>query len=264
MGLCITTHFLFNPKPVHLFKMKFFSFFVLIVVNIFAIEARNVACGPRSTRKSVTVHAGDSFTYKTQKGIEYRGNTDCTVKYKLGNSCARMSFICSKMNIVNLDGRDCGSGDKLVVSSKEKTKTFCNKKTFRVVSSEDLTTVFTSDAKEHSTGAKCMMTCSQAAQTENISITNNFGQRMNFKFNMVRNRCADGIVLVTMNGIPRDGLGLYGDPQPSCLVKIITAYVPSRYPLLRRVKCSANALNLGCPSQDFAVETLESNCVIVC
>ena len=69
------------------------------------------------------MNAGDSFTYKTQKGVKYMGNTDCTVNYKLGDSCDRMSFICNKVNIESTD-QNCNNGDSLVVSSKAKEKRY--------------------------------------------------------------------------------------------------------------------------------------------
>lgn len=42
----------------------------------------DVACG-KSTAKTVTVDVGESFSFKTQRGKFYKGNSKCVVKYEV-------------------------------------------------------------------------------------------------------------------------------------------------------------------------------------
>ena len=82
----------------------------------------DIICGPGITAKSVTVEKGESFTFQTQRGRKYRGNANCTVEYKVGETCAKVSFICTKINIDNKDEEGCIEGDKLQVSGNGKSK----------------------------------------------------------------------------------------------------------------------------------------------
>ena len=79
-------------------------------------------CGTKTTSNTVTVEDGDSYSFKTHKGKKYKGNTKCTVDYKMGDSCAKMSFVCTKFNTNNKDKRRCSKGDKVTVTANGKSK----------------------------------------------------------------------------------------------------------------------------------------------
>ena len=76
----------------------------------------------RGTNKEVTVEDKKTYTFKTQKGMKYLANTECTVNYKMGSSCAKMSFACTKFNTVNKDKKKCMKGDKLTITANGKSK----------------------------------------------------------------------------------------------------------------------------------------------
>jgi len=141
---------------------------VVLVSVVACAAAQNVVCGKgSSTNKEVTVEDKKTYTFKTQTGKKYKGNTECTVKYKMGDSCAKMSFVCTKGNIHNKDRKKCMKGDKLTVTANGKTKAYCGKyskkKQVKVSSAGDMSVVFTSDKKKHSTGAVCKVKCTEAA-----------------------------------------------------------------------------------------------------
>jgi len=242
------------------FTMKVICFLVLVLASI---DARDFECGPGSTKTSVTVNAGDSFTYKTQKGVKYMGNTDCTVNYKLGDSCDRMSFICNKVNIESTD-QNCNNGDSLVVSSKAKEKRICKKKKLRVVSDQDLTAVFTSDSTGHSTGAECKAVCSGSGTQ--FTVINNTGSRINALLRFIPGSCSDNNPSLFFIGIARDGFITYGDPQPSCFLKGngLTAIIRVGR---RRVTCTITPREQGlCTTINTFVVNFKqpANCEVVC
>jgi len=126
--------------------------------------AQNVVCGKgSSTNKEVTVEDKKTYTFKTQTGKKYKGNTECTVKYKMGDSCAKMSFVCNKFNTNNKDKKKCMKGDKLTVTANGKSRAYCKTTKPKVSSSGDISVVFTSDKKKHSSGAICKVKCTEAA-----------------------------------------------------------------------------------------------------
>jgi len=99
-----------------------------------------------------------------QKGKRYSGNTKCTVNYKMGDSCAKMSFACTKFSVKNNDKKKCTKGDKLTVTANGKSKNYCKPKPKPKVSSTgDLSVVFTSDKKKSAAGAVCKVKCIETA-----------------------------------------------------------------------------------------------------
>merc|ERR1712002_865047 len=142
-----------------------------VLVSVVACAAaQNVVCGKGdSTNKEVTVEDKKSYTFKTQNKGKYKGNTECTVKYKMGDSCAKMSFACTKFNTNNKDKKKCMKGDNLTVTANGKSKAYCGKlvkkRAPKVSSSGDISVVFTSDKKKHSTGAVCKVKCTLAAES---------------------------------------------------------------------------------------------------
>ena len=82
----------------------------------------DVVCGTKTTSNTVTVEDGDSYSFKTHKGKKYKGNTKCTVDYKMGDTCAKMSFVCNKFNTNNKDKKKCSKGDKVTVTANGKSK----------------------------------------------------------------------------------------------------------------------------------------------
>merc|ERR1712106_777156 len=145
-------------------SMKVLPVLLLLAATVLYAQAQTVTCGAKTTSKSVTVEDGGSYTLKTQKGKKYKGNTKCTVKYTMGDTCAKMKFVCSKFN-TNNKNKKCSKGDKVTVTANGKSKSYCKKKKPKVTSSGDMTVKFTSDAKKHSTGAVCKVTCTEAAST---------------------------------------------------------------------------------------------------
>merc|ERR1711942_461938 len=215
------------------FTMKVICFLVLVLASI---DARDFECGPGSTKTSVTVNAGDSFTYKTQKGVKYIENTD----------------------------QNCNNGDSLVVSSKAKEKRICKKKKLRVVSDQDLTAVFTSDSTGHSTGAECKAVCS--GEMNPLTVINNTGSRINALLRFIPGSCSDNNPSLFFIGIARDGFITYGDPQPSCFLKGngLTAIIRVGR---RRVTCTITPREQGlCTTINTFVVNFKqpANCEVVC
>merc|ERR1712013_268460 len=138
---------------------------LIVLVSVLACAvAQNVMCGKGTTNKEVTVEDKKTYTFKTQKGKKYPGNTKCTVNYKMGSSCAKMSFACTKFSVKNNDKKKCLKGDKLTVTANGKSKSYCKPKPKPKVSSTgDLSVVFTSDKKKSAAGAVCKVKCIEAA-----------------------------------------------------------------------------------------------------
>ena len=57
---------------------------------------------------------GNTYNFRTHKGKKYKGNTDCTVMYKMGDTCTKMSFTCTKFN--TKAKKKCLAGDKVTVT----------------------------------------------------------------------------------------------------------------------------------------------------
>merc|ERR1712013_352624 len=109
---------------------------LIVLVSVLACAvAQNVVCGKGTTNKEVTVEDKKTYTFKTQKGKKYPGNTKCTVNYKMGSSCAKMSFACTKFSVKNNDKKKCLKGDKLTVTANGKSKSYCKPKPKPKVSS---------------------------------------------------------------------------------------------------------------------------------
>merc|ERR1712013_257235 len=141
---------------------------LIVLVSVLACAvAQNVVCGKGTTNKEVTVEDKKTYTFKTQKGKKYLPNTDCTVNYKMGHSCKKMSFACTKFNTFNKDKKKCMKGDKLTITANGKSKAYCKKQKKgqpKVSSTGDLSLVFTSDkSKKRSTGAVCKVRCTEAS-----------------------------------------------------------------------------------------------------
>merc|ERR1711942_623520 len=140
---------------------------LIVLVSVLACAvAQNVVCGKGTTNREVTVEDKKTYTFKTQKGRKYGANTDCTVKYKMGSSCAKMSFACTKFSIKNKDKKKCTKGDKLTVTANGKSRAYCKTKKPKVTSTGDLSVVFTSGkSKKGGPGAVCKVKCTEAVST---------------------------------------------------------------------------------------------------
>merc|ERR1711942_116567 len=135
---------------------------IVLVSVVTCAVAQNVMCGKGTTNKEVTVEDKKTYTFKTQKGKKYPGNTKCTVNYKMGDSCAEMSFSCTKFSMKNKDKKKCMKGDKLTITANGKSKSYCKPKPKPKVSSTgDLSVLFTSDKKQSSAGAVCKVRCTE-------------------------------------------------------------------------------------------------------
>merc|ERR1719250_422705 len=144
---------------------------LIVLVSVLACAvAQNVVCGKGTTNKEVTVEDKKTYTFKTQKGKKYPGNTKCTVNYKMGSTCAKMSFSCTKFSMKNNDKKKCMKGDKLTITANGKSKSYCKPKPKPKVSSTgDLSVVFTSDKKKSAAGAVCKVKCIEAAGSSTVS-----------------------------------------------------------------------------------------------
>jgi len=144
---------------------------LIVLVSVLACAvAQNVVCGKGTTNKEVTVEDKKTYNFKTQKGKKYPGNTKCTVNYKMGDSCAKMSFACTKFSVKNNDKKKCTKGDKLTVTANGKSKSYCKPKPKPKVSSTgDLSVVFTSDKKKSAAGAVCKVKCTEAKDSGTVS-----------------------------------------------------------------------------------------------
>merc|ERR1711970_407803 len=83
---------------------------VVLVSVVACAAAQNVVCGKgSSTNKEVTVEDKKTYTFKTQKGKKYPGNTECTVKY----SYQPLAVITDQMLCAMVDGggKDACQGD---------------------------------------------------------------------------------------------------------------------------------------------------------
>merc|ERR1711942_410032 len=136
---------------------------LIVLVSVVACAvAQNVVCGKGTTNKEVTVEDKKTYTFKTQKGKKYLANTKCTVNYKMGDSCKKMSFACTKIGLKG--DKKCKRGDKLTVTANGKSKSYCKPKPKPKVSSTgDLSVVFTSDKKQSAAGAVCKVRCIEAS-----------------------------------------------------------------------------------------------------
>merc|ERR1711892_1617619 len=145
--------------------MKVLAVLLALACSLYYVKAENVVCGKKTTAKTVTIEDGNTYSFKTQKGKKYKGNTKCTVDYKMGDTCAEMSFICKKSNTNNKDKKKCKKGDKVTVTANGKAKAYCKTKKPKVTSTGDITVAFTSDAKKSSSGAVCEVKCTEAAES---------------------------------------------------------------------------------------------------
>merc|ERR1711942_8357 len=136
---------------------------LIVLVSVVACAvAQNVVCGKGTTDREVTVEDKKTYTFKTQKGKKYLANTKCTVNYKMGDSCKKMSFACTKISLKG--DKKCMKGDKLTITANGKSKSYCKPKPKPKVSSTgDLSVVFTSDKKKSAAGAVCKVKCIEAA-----------------------------------------------------------------------------------------------------
>merc|ERR1711892_755924 len=141
--------------------MKVLAVLLVLACSLLYAKAQNVVCGSKTTSKTVTIEDGKSYTFKTQKGKRYKGNTKCTVDYKMGDTCAKMSFVCTKSNTNNKDKKTCKKGDKVTVTANGKSKAYCKTKKPKVTSAGDITVAFTSDKKKSSSGAVCKIKCTE-------------------------------------------------------------------------------------------------------
>jgi len=142
--------------------MRFLTGLLALASTLLYVQAQNVVCPTGTSTKTVTITDGSSYSFKTHKGKKYKGNTDCTVDYVIGETCAKMSFICTKFSTNNKDKKRCRKGDTMTVTANGKTKKYCKTKKPKITSSGDITVVFTSDAKKAGTGAICKVKCTEA------------------------------------------------------------------------------------------------------
>merc|ERR1719369_938350 len=72
-----------------------------------------------------------------------------------------MVFNCRKVSINNSNKNDCSNGDKLTVTTRRKSRVYCKKQQVYLVSEKSILVVFSSDARRHSIGAMCKVTCKE-------------------------------------------------------------------------------------------------------
>merc|ERR1712098_719117 len=141
-------------------NMKVVAALVAVLACGAAVGAQNVVCKKGKISKAVTIeYGGKVLSFKTQKKKKYAPNTDCTVEYKMGSTCAKISFACGKGK------KRCGKGDKLTVTANGKDKDFCKIKNPKVFSTKDISVKFLSDKKSQANGVKCKVKCTEEAST---------------------------------------------------------------------------------------------------
>merc|ERR1712098_950568 len=141
-------------------NMKVVAALVAVLACGAAVGAQNVVCKKGKISKTVTIeYGGKVLSFKTQKKKKYAPNTDCTVEYKMGSTCAKISFACGKGK------KRCGKGDKLTVTANGKDKDFCKIKNPKVISTGDISVKFLSDKKSQANGVKCKVKCTEEAST---------------------------------------------------------------------------------------------------
>merc|ERR1712042_405665 len=123
-------------------NMKVVSALVAVLACGAAVGAQNVVCKKGKISKAATMeYGGKVLSFKTQKKKKYAPNTDCTVEYKMGSTCAKISFA---------SGKD---------------KDFCKIKNPKVISTGDISVKFLSDKKSQASGVKCKVKCTEKAST---------------------------------------------------------------------------------------------------
>merc|ERR1711872_1075976 len=126
-------------------NMKVVAALVAVLACGAAVGAQNVVCKKGKISKAATMeYGGKVLSFKTQKKKKYAPNTDCTVEYKMGSTCAKISFACGKGK------KRCGKGDTLTVTANGKDKDFCKIKNPKV---------------------KCKVKCTEKASTTGILIS---------------------------------------------------------------------------------------------
>ena len=80
----------------------------------------DATCKAGDSETTVTIGAGDSFTYKTSAGAKYSHNVYCLVNYEMDETCEEMTFSCKKISIKN--NKDCSNGDVLVLENEDEEK----------------------------------------------------------------------------------------------------------------------------------------------
>jgi len=149
--------------------MKSLLFFVLMVPVLYG-AGKDVTCKKKGKfSKTITIGSGDSYTFNTQAKKKYGGNVKCSVTYKRGSFCPKLSFSCSKFNINNKNSK-CSwkTGDRMIIHEQgsKKSKSYCKKKSPDVsTTSKFLRVSFISNRKKHSTGAECRVQCESEATT---------------------------------------------------------------------------------------------------
>ena len=63
----------------------------------------------------ITVDAGETITYRTQKGAKYQPKTKCSVEFKPGEGCSAFEFSCSEFDIANTKKECAGGQDRLMI-----------------------------------------------------------------------------------------------------------------------------------------------------
>merc|ERR1712002_750390 len=136
-----------------------------------AVGAQNVVCKKGTSSNTVTIEDGKGYTFKTQKGKNYLGNTNCALEYKMGSTCTKMSFSCTKFNTNNRDKKRCKKGDKMTITVGSKARVYCKTKKPRVSSAGDIKVVFYSDKRGSASGAICKVRCTEAASSSTVTPT---------------------------------------------------------------------------------------------
>ena len=133
--------------------------------HLYFLFFSDIACKKESTF-TVTVEDGDEFKFKThKKGKKYK-KANCLVEYKLGDSCKKIEFECSKFSLhgpkkcnkkCHNKCKDMITIDGSQICGTQKENTFSFDDNFNVT--------FVADKKGHKKGVKCYVRCTEAATT---------------------------------------------------------------------------------------------------
>lgn len=121
------------------------------------VTSQDLVC-KRRTKTTIQVGAGDSFSFKTQEGRQYKPRSRCVAKYKKSSSCSSLRLSCSKFSIRNRSP-SCSRGDRLAVIVGGEATRYCQVTPPNMTFPGDLRLVFVSNKAGQSSGAECTVEC---------------------------------------------------------------------------------------------------------
>merc|ERR1711936_175522 len=129
----------------------------LTITMVVYVTSQDLVC-KRRTKTTIQVGAGDSFSFKTQEGRQYKPRSRCVAKYKKSSTCSSLRLSCSKFSIRNRSP-SCSRGDRLAVIVGGEATRYCQVTPPNMTFPGDLRLVFVSNKAGQSSGAECTVEC---------------------------------------------------------------------------------------------------------